>query len=520
MTREMSQKDEDLSAHETARGILSISTKDLVSSVAAVVFFVLIARSLPNVNDLGFLTGLQTLILMFILLSGLGLPNSAARFISTYIGSGKNDRAKNLYPLIFYISIVSSTAFSFVLYSLSAYLAVHLFRGDEYTNLVQLASVDVFLSSMIFTCVFLCYASQQFTRVATFSIVNSVVKFSLAFVLFVVGWGLYGIVIGLIIGDAIGLSLFVIALIPKILIRRYTLFLSASLLELKTLFNFSIPLYGASILAFVTSRVDIYFLMILSTLYAVGIYSPALFMDNTFFLIWIAIDQGLLPVTARIFGKSGLADFKSISKFSSRYLFLFYFPLGIAIAVSAPSLVVMVMGDRFIDSTYPVIIIVVGITLTSPVVIFNNLLRSAGYSGTLLKNEALGVSAQVLMLLVLIPPFGVVGAALAKVLSRVVYLIYPCFKLIRLGAMDYDRSALRNGLAGSFIIGIVIVAMSVFITNQYYYLPITYTISFFVYLLFLRTSHALDRKDIEFFDRIFMGKLKWLTAILVKLLIS
>ena len=373
---------------------------------------------------------------------------------------------------------------------------------------------------MIFTCVFLCYASKQFVRVAAFSIVNSVVKFSLAIVLFVVGWGLYGIVIGLIIGDAIGLSLFVIALVPKIQIQRYRLFLSSSLGELKTLFNFSIPLYGASILGFVASRVDIYFLMILSTLYAVGIYSPALFIDNTFFLIWIAIDQGLLPVTARIFGKSGLADFKSISKFSSRYLFLFYFPLGIAIAVSAPSLIVLVMGDRFIESTYPVIIIVVGITLTSPVVIFNNLLRSAGYSGTLLKNEALGVSAQVLMLLALIPPFGVVGAALARALSRVVYLIYPCYKLTKLGAMDYDKSALKNGLAGSLIIGIVIVVLNLLVTNNYYYLPITYIISFFVYLLFLRTTRALNREDIEFFDRIFMGKLKWLKTFLVKLVIS
>jgi O-antigen/teichoic acid export membrane protein len=516
----MSEKEEDVSAHVTARGMLSISIKDLTSTVAAVVFFVLIARYLPNVDDLGFLTGIQTLILMFVIFSGLGLPNSATRFISTYIGSGRNDRANLLYPLIFVLCIVASAGFSFLLYSLSPFLSVSLFHGQEYTDLIQVASFDVFLSSMILTCILFLYASKQFAKVATFSIVNSIIKFSLAFILFVNGWGLYGILIGLIIGDAIGLSLFVITLAPRILVRRNTVSLASSLLELKPLFNFSLPLYGAQILNFVSSKVDIYFLMLLSTLYAVGIYSPALFVENAFLLILIAIDTGLLPITARIFGKSGLVNFKYISRFSSRYLFLFYFPLGVAIAVSAPSLIVMVMGERFIDSTSPVMILVIGITLTSPVVIFNNLLRSAGYSGTLLKNEAVGISVQVLLLATLIPAFGVVGAASARFISRLIYLIYPYYKLNQLRALDYDRPALRNGLAVSFIIGVLIMVMSVIIAETYYYLPVTYTLSFFVYLIFLRVTHALDKEDIEFLDKILMGKMKWLKAVLIKIVIS
>src|SRR5918996_2603023 len=119
----VSEKGEDLSAHTTARGMLSISTKDLSSTLAAVVFFVLVARYLPNVDDLGFLTGIQTIILMFIVLSGFGLPNSATRFISTYLGSGKVDRASFLYPAVFALCVISSAAFSFLLYYLSPFLS-------------------------------------------------------------------------------------------------------------------------------------------------------------------------------------------------------------------------------------------------------------------------------------------------------------------------------------------------------------------------------------------------------------
>lgn len=516
----MPEKEEDISAHVTARGMLSISIKDLTSTMAGVIFFVLIARYLPDVDDLGFLTGLQTIILMFITLSALGLPNSATRFISTYIGSGRKDRANLLYPLIFVLCILASAAFSFLLYTISPFVSVSLFHGQEYTYLIQAASVDVFLSSMIFACVFLLYASKQFAKVAAFSIVNSIIKFSLAFILFVNGWGLYGIVIGLIIGDAIALSLFIIALAPKILVRRSSLSQVLSPLELRPLFKFSLPLYGSMILRFVSSRVDIYFLLLLSTLYAVGIYSPALFLANTFLLILIAIDQALLPATARIFGKSGLVDFKYISRSVSRYLFLFYFPLGIAIAASAPSLIGTVMGERFVDSSYPAMIIVIGITLTSPVIIFINLLRSAGYSGTLLKNEAISISVQVLMLATLIPTFGVIGAATAKFASRVVYLIYAYIKLNRLGASDYDRRALKIGLTGSFIIGLMIIITNLLITSTPFDLLVGYIISFTVYLFFLRVTHAVNKDDVEFLDKILMGKMRWLMTMLSKIVIS
>jgi O-antigen/teichoic acid export membrane protein len=178
------------------------------------------------------------------------------------------------------------------------------------------------------------------------------------------------------------------------------------------------------------------------------------------------------------------------------------------------------MGERFADSTYPVMIIVLGITLTSPVIIFNNLLRSAGYSGTLLVNEAISIAVQILLLATLIPTFGIIGAAIAKFLSRLIYLIYPSIKLNQLGGLDYDTTALKNGLAGSCIIGFLIVIMNVVITQPYYYLPITYTISFLAYLFFLRISHALNRNDVEFIDKILMGKMRLLTTVISKIVIS
>jgi O-antigen/teichoic acid export membrane protein len=511
------KQDENQAAYLTARGMLILASKDMIASAAAVVFFVLLARYLPNVADLGFLIGLQTLIMMFIILSGLGLPSSATRFISTYIGAGQKDRAAGLYPLVLFMTIFLSAAFSILLFLISPSLSILLFHNTEYTQLIQLTSVDVFLYSVINTAIFLLYASKDFRKIALISIFNSLLKYSLSFILLISGLGLYGIILGLIVGDAIALCLFIYSLMPNI--RGQKGWLRSSFSELRPLLKFSFPLYGSTILNFLSSRVDVYLLMLLSTLYAVGIYSPAVYIANTFLVLLVAMDQALLPATARTFGKSGTISFKYSARYASHYLFLFYFPLGFAIAASAPALITIIMGDQFEESYIPFSLVVIAITLTSLGVVFNNLIRSAGHSEALLKAELISLTVQIPISVVTIPLLGIIGAALGRVFARFVYFVYSSYRANKLGAFDYDKNALKNGLSASLVVAFVIVVIG----NQNpqpYYLLFSYIMAILSYLGFLRVTRAIDEKDIEFIDSVFLGRLKLVTKLLAKIAIQ
>jgi hypothetical protein len=50
-------------------------------------------------------------------------------------------------------------------------------------------------------------------------------------------------------------------------------------------------------------------------------------------------------------------------------------------------------------------------------------------------------------------------------------------------------------------------------------LILQYTVAIFSYLLILRITHVLNRKDVEIVDETFRGKLKWITVPLSKILI-
>jgi stage V sporulation protein B len=229
--------DENITAHATARGMLLLAGKDIVSTIGGLIFFVLIARFLPAVSDLGVLTGLQTIILMFVIFAGLGIPYAATRFISTFVGSGEKEKVAALYPLVFFLTIVFSAIFSFVLFQSSSEISRLLFHDSANTSLVQLTSLDVSLLCLLTTCIFLLSASMEFKKVA-----SSVIKYSLGFGLLLLGSGLYGIIQGFVIGDAIALLAFMYMLGPQLFRNRKAI--SSSFSDLRSLLRYALSVYG------------------------------------------------------------------------------------------------------------------------------------------------------------------------------------------------------------------------------------------------------------------------------------
>ena len=507
---------QNLSVDTTARGIFLLVTKDVISTVTSVVFFVLVARFLPSIADLGVLTGLQTLIIMFVILSGLGLPYASVRFISTYIGSGESKKAYSLYPLTFVIGAASSAAFALILYGISPQISDWLFHGTITTPIIQLASLDIFFYSLMLTCGSLLTASMEFKKLTYITILNSILKYTLSLLLLVLGLQIYGIILGLIIGDAFALFLFVYFLWPKFFENKIRF---GQLFELGSLLKYSLSTYGFLVINFLSIRIDVYLLLTLSTLYLVGIYTPAIFVASTFLMILLAMDQALLPIFSRLYGKSGTSSFKYCARCMTRYIFLFYYPLGFALAASSHSIVEITLGERFVESTFPIMIIMIAITLTSPIVIINNLLRSAGHTRMILGSASIGLVIQIFISVIAIPSFGVVGVAVARSISRIVLLIFPLYELRRMGGFEIDRTALKSGISASLLIVFVIISIDLIVTGPFSLL-IQYTVAFIVFLTVLRVTRVVNAKDIELMDKVLMGKMKILLDPVKEILIK
>jgi O-antigen/teichoic acid export membrane protein len=510
----VSNEVDGLSPYHSARGALYLITKALIIGLSAALFYVLIARLLPTVSDLGIFQGLQSLITVSVTLTGSGLSRAATRFISLYIGAGKEKEAGAIYSAVFRIGLITAAVLCIALYILAPYIADLFFHDLDLVGLIRLVSVDIFLFSLVIYLTSLMYALQLFRKAVIISIFNSLLKFVAASVLISIGKGIDGIIIGFIIGDALGLVLFLHTVMPNI---RKT---PASIREIKPVLTYSLPLYGYSILVYLSTEIDLYLLLILSNLSVVGIYSPAIFLGTMLVLGLTAIDQSIAPFFSRVYAKSGIRSLEDLSKSASRYIFLIYIPISSMLLACTPLVLTGFLGERYYESIYPAIIIIVTIASTSMYPIFNNILISAGHTRIFFSASIMALSFQLAISFIIIPYIGPVGAAIAKVSAFILLFLFPTYRLKQIsGLLPYDSSALKMGLIGSVIMSSVIFVLNLYLSNPLF-LPLSLIIGLLTYFLFCRFTATVHTKDIEIVKKVLPANTKWLIAIIAKVLIK
>jgi stage V sporulation protein B len=502
-----------MSPYDATKGVFYLVMKALTTGLSAALFFILIARLLPSIHDLGLFQGLQSLITISVTLAGSGLSRAAIRFISLYIGVGKDKVAEATFSAVFRVGFIGITVLSVFLYVSAPYIANLFFHDYFVVDLIRLATVDIFLFGLVIYLTSLMYALQAFRKAAVISILSSLLKFTMASVFVLAGKGVEGIIIGFIIGDAVGLVMYLYALMPNIRKRP------TSIREIKPLLGYTLPLYGYSVLVYLSTEIDLYLLLYLSDLNVVGIYSPAVFLATALILGLTAVDQAIAPYFSRTYGKSGMKALKDLSSLASRYVFLIYIPAGVIVFSCTPFLFTEILGERYSESVYPAMIIIIVIISTSIYPLFNNILVSTGHNRIFLTSSAIALSFQIVLSVLIIPYMGATGAAIAKASAFIILFLMPAYRLkLLFGTLRYDRKALKFSLAGSIIMASIIFIINLNLFSPYM-LPVSIFIGMMSYLLFLRFTSTLNAKDIQIINKSLPASFSGLTRIVSKLCI-
>lgn len=478
------------SGYHAARGTLYLLAKAIVVSLLGAILYISIARILPETSDLGLFQGAQSLIAVCVVLSGSGLARASIRFISFDIGSGNTMRAVKTFPTVFVIGVGISTLVSISLFLISDFVSSVFFHNESQAFLVKVLAIDAFLVTMIAYSNCLLYAIQQFRKSFIISTINMILKVVITMLLLLQVSNILYVFVAFIIADAISLILFIYSLFTK-LSRR-----PLPTKDLAKLWQYSNPLYGSSILGFLAREMDIYMLLILSTLSAVGIYGPAVLIGTVLFWTLSALDHAIAPYFPRVFGRNGLDSLKVLSRIASRYLFLIYVPLCFLILGALPDLISLALGEKYLQSIYPSIIIVLSITFTSIIVIFNNILMSTGHSRIFITSSLIALAAQLIVSIFVIPSLAEIGAALARACSYIILFIYPAMMLKRISGLQYDTTAVKAGIAGSIVIMAIVWLLNDFMYNIFF-LPAKLMLAVLGYLLFLRFTRVIVPKDLE-----------------------
>jgi len=341
-----------------------------------------------------------------------GMDTALLKF---YIDADNNGK-KKYFTTIFSTQTITSLLFSGIVF-ISARLLAPIFLGGEYEKLMQFVAVILFLDGLRELPLLVLRANEKPKQFIFFSLIN---------VLLLMGLNIYLVVIlqmgieGVLIGNILASGIVLLATLP-IIIKNFQ-FTSVNIPVLKEVLKFGLPFLPAALFSMVMELSDRYLLEWLADTAAVGLYSAGNNFGKFGLLIVMGFNMGWTPYFLKM-GKDKNAKllFSQITKYFLGMMGFFI----VLITIWIDSIVRLKMGgitffgEEYWSSTQVVPILLLGyyffgfyVMQLPGVFLTNRTKRIPLFRGA-------GAVLMVVSNIILIPIFGILGAAYSKAFAYV-----------------------------------------------------------------------------------------------------
>lgn len=215
-----------------------------------------------------------SLIAMLILLAPVGSDKSLLRFLPEFRDDRR--RADTIVSLSFVTAIVGGVLFGSVLLLAAPLISEFTLDEPQFVTFLQLIAILVPIRSLIITTTNTFRALKLIRiQLAVKQIAEPFLKLLVTLFAFWLGYSLYGVVIGVVIGGSLTLAIGIVAIL------RYTdisLSLAITVEEFKSYYNFSLPIAVKNMGGILYSKTDIIMLGLFVSSASVGVYNIAVLL--------------------------------------------------------------------------------------------------------------------------------------------------------------------------------------------------------------------------------------------------
>lgn len=392
----------------------------LSKATTFVLFFLLniyLARAL-GVEDFGKWSFFYSITSIILLLSYFGINGSSKKYIAEY---NKTSNLKNVLKAAVSARFIVSLIFSLLLALLHKPVA-SLVGNNDLATLFLIASPLVFFSGFV-----------EFIK----DVFSGLHRNKYGFVVNLLEYGLKFILVWLIFKESSGLSIvvwvFVVSLVVAglagiiILFSKYILGKNSDY-ELTTkdfmnkIFKYSLPMFVISIGFWIATDIDTVMLGFLKGDYEVGIFSAAKQIIVKLPHISAAISMGAMPIFAKL-NKDNKQKLKKIFGRLIKINTIVIIIISAIIILLSRWFMPLLYGNNYSASATPLMLLVPYLVMFSYSIFLSSFLDYRGLAKKRAINLIFTIAANVILNYILIPKYGVNGAAIATSLSYLPYFI-------------------------------------------------------------------------------------------------
>jgi O-antigen/teichoic acid export membrane protein len=495
------------SAIQVARGASYLSMQTLITTLIGVVGFAFLAR-LISTSQMGLLAILSLLLSLAQLVSPLALPSAIARFVAEELAQGRRQNG----AAVLYQSTKISIMLSAILAGAFFLFASHLSASFSAEPIVfQLLAIDIFLTAgLIQTLASGLVGAQRFRDYSFATIAYTAVRQVLIVGLLLLLHDFSGLIYAWVISDFVYILVMMTPLLRALGPPSFEF-------SLKRLLKFSLPLMPGKFISFASSWFDRAILVPYTSLAQLGIYNATLSAFGVLTAIPGAITTSLYPAYARIQSIKGKAGLEDAIHAASRFVSFIVIPLTLGLLATAKPALALFVGEpyQYGSVTLQILTLFYAITVLSNA--FAGIFLLLGKTATDSAIDAATIAVSLITALLLVPIFGINGAAVSRVVGMLTGFTLTVVLSRRQMKLSLDLEAfLKSFVAGMGMVLVVWLAQQVSYSRLL--LPAYVVLGTFMYLVGLRLLKAIHQADVELAKQVLGKRYEFLVNLLSKIL--
>lgn len=424
---------------------------------------------------------------LLVSLASLGLVNAVLRFLTA---EKDYNKVNGDFLSVLAVVCISGISLSIVLFLFSDLLAEYIFNNIGSSFYIKLASVLVFFNTVSGLALAFFRLQIRIGLIASLNLASNIFNVGLVVVALLLGYSLTGVIVATIIsaGLFLVLELLIILMQTGLYLPRFS--------NIKSYLRWSLPLTPNFAIMWIIVASDRYIVSYFMGTAATGIYSAAYSLSSQITFILPPIALVLFPSIIKSYDEGRINETRTYLKYSLKYFMMITIPFAFGMTILAKPLLSILTQPAF----------VVGATII-PFITFGNILFGLDAicvcilfiaHRTHLRFWLLGLAASlnIILNLILIPLFGIVGAAIAT-----------CIAYSTLGIMTLliSRRYLKFDLSLSFILksifASIIMILCIWLHNPEVLLQVLVSILYGVLIYFsvLFLVRGISKPEIKFF---------------------
>jgi len=427
-------------------------------------------------------------------LATFGFGASIPREISRY-KEKKPEKINDLISTAISISIISSLLSIITILLLKDVLS-DIFNDDNISKIIPLI-----IFSIVFAVLLNLFSNftQGFGRVKENVIFNKIIRPFIYFI-FVITIIFFGLKYQYIyIAYFLSMSIaFVTMVIYIYKIKLFKIRIKLGKRIAKELIIFSLPLFFQGVLIFFMTYMDTIMLGIFKNSETVGLYNAAVPLGRLLPIILVSFGFLFNPIATGLFVTNRIIYLDRIYQVITKWIFVITFPLFLLFFLFPEETITLLFGTEYSSAGSALQILSIGFMFHVFLGLNGMSLIVIGKPKLNLYGDIIALILNLILNIILIPSYGLLGAAIATTTAYIITNIFRTYLLYKYTKIQpFTRNYLKTLLTGILLISST--KLFILIINMDIYFLIIFPLLILVFYIIVVLLKSLDNEDINLF---------------------